>query len=119
LVLGRSGQLQQVILNLVRNAAEAMDSVSSRERILRVRSGPHDPDGVLVTVDDSGTGVSPKDAERIFDSFFTTKSQGMGMGLSICRSIIEAHHGRLWTSAGVEHGSVFNIQLPAVRPGPE
>jgi signal transduction histidine kinase len=119
LVLGRSGQLQQVILNLVRNAAEAMDSVSSRERILGVRSAPHGPDSVLVSIDDSGTGVNPKDADRIFDSFFTTKSQGMGMGLSICRSIIEAHHGRLWASAGVVHGSVFNIQLPAVQPGAE
>ena len=119
LVLGHSGQLQQVILNLVRNAADAMESVSGRARVLRVKSAIYDPDGVLVSVEDSGTGIDPKNIDRIFDSFFTTKSQGMGMGLSICRSIIEAHHGRLWASSGIDQGAVFNIQLPAARPGGE
>jgi signal transduction histidine kinase len=70
---------------------------------------------VLVSVEDSGAGVDPKDIDHIFDSFFTTKSQGMGMGLSICQSIIEAHQGRLWASSGIDHGAVFNILLPAVR----
>jgi signal transduction histidine kinase len=68
----------------------------------------------LVSVEDSGSGIDPKDIDRIFDSFFTTKSQGMGMGLSICRSIIEAHGGRLWASSGIDHGSVLNVQLPAL-----
>ena len=117
LVLGHSGQLQQVILNLVKNGAEAMDTVSGRERALRVKSTIHESGGVLVSLEDSGTGIDPKDVDNIFDSFFTTKPQGMGMGLSICRSIIEAHHGRLWASPGVDHGSVFNIYLPAVRQG--
>ena len=112
---GHTGQLQQVILNLVRNAADAMESVSGRARVLRVQSTVHDQDDVLVSVEDSGTGIDPKDIEHIFDSFFTTKSQGMGMGLSICRSIIEAHGGRLWASSGLDHGAVFNVQLPAVR----
>ena len=117
LVLGHSGQLQQVIWNLVRNAADAMASVSGRARLLRVESAIHDPDGVLLSVEDSGTGIDPKDIDRIFDSFFTTKPQGMGMGLSICRSIIEAHGGRLTASSGHSLGSVFQIILPTDRPG--
>ena len=116
LVLGNKGQLQQVILNLVRNAADAMDSVSRRARVLTIKTAIHDPDSVLLSVEDSGAGIAPEDIDRIFESFFTTKSQGMGMGLSICRSIIEAHDGRLWASLGVDHGSVFNIILPAIRP---
>ena len=119
LVLGNGGQLQQVILNLVRNAAEAMGSVSDRARVLRVKSAIHDPDGVLVSIVNSGAGIDPKAIERIFKSFYTTKSQGMGMGLSICRSIIEAHHGRLWASSGVEYGAVMNVLLPVARPGTE
>jgi signal transduction histidine kinase len=115
LVLGHSGQLQQVILNLVRNAADAMDSISGRPRVLRMKTAIHDPDSVLLSVEDSGTGIAPEDIDRIFESFFTTKSQGMGMGLSICRSIIEAHDGRLWASSDVDHGSVFNIKLPTIR----
>lgn len=117
LVRGDSGQLQQVIFNLVRNAADAMDSVSGRARILRVKSAIHDPDGVLVSVEDSGTGIDPKDIDRIFDSFFTTKSQGMGMGLSICRSTVEAHGGRIWASSGIHHGSILKVQLPAAPSG--
>jgi signal transduction histidine kinase len=117
LVLGHGGQLQQVILNLVRNAADAMGSVTGRARILKVKSTVYDPDRVLVSVEDSGTGIDPKDIERIFDAFFTTKAQGMGMGLSICRTIIEAHGGRLWASSGIDYGSVFNVQLPAIKPG--
>jgi signal transduction histidine kinase len=119
LVLGHGGQLQQVILNLVRNAAEAMDGVSGRPRMLRVESAIYDSDNVLVAVEDSGTGIDPNDLDRIFDSFFTTKSQGMGMGLSICRSIIESHGGRLSASTVVHRGSVFSMKLPAYKPGAE
>jgi PAS domain S-box-containing protein len=115
-VNGNRVQLQQVVLNLIRNAIEAMSSVTNRARVLRIRSVIHEPDSVLVSVEDSGTGIDPKDAERIFDSFFTTKPEGTGMGLSICRSIIEGHKGRLWASSGIDHGAVFNVLLPAVRP---
>ena len=92
-------------------------SAHGRARVLTVKSTIHDPDKVLMSVEDSGTGIDPKDINKIFESFFTTKSQGMGMGLSICRSIIEAHDGRLWATAGIDHGSVFYVQLPAFSPG--
>jgi signal transduction histidine kinase len=117
LVLGNGGQLQQVILNLVRNAADAMVSISGRPRLLSVKSAIDDPDGVLLSVEDSGTGIDPKDIDRIFEAFFTTKTQGMGIGLSICRTIIQAHGGRLWASSGIDQGSVFYIQLPTFKPG--
>ena len=106
-------QLQQVLVNLVVNAIEAMNSVTDRERILRIKSATsgssHD---VRITVEDSGVGIDPDDMDNIFDAFFTTKSRGMGMGLSICRSIIEAHNGRLWASPAVDHGSAFEVHLP-------
>jgi signal transduction histidine kinase len=116
-VFGNRIQLQQVILNLIINALEAMTASTERERMLRVKSAVHPPDGVLITIEDSGTGIDPQNIERIFDALFTTKSNGMGMGLSICRSIVEAHHGRLWASAGAHHGSVFNIVLPSAGVG--
>ena len=116
LVIGHEGQLQQVILNLIRNAAEAMQLVSGRPRILSVKTGPHDPDKVLLSIADTGTGIDPKDIDRIFQGFYTTKPEGMGMGLAICRSLIDAHDGQLWASSGVDQGSVFNILLPATRP---
>jgi PAS domain S-box-containing protein len=115
-VNGNRVQLQQLVLNLIRNAIEAMSSVTNRARVLRIRSVNHEPDSVLISVEDSGTGIDPKDADRIFDSFFTTKPEGTGMGLSICRSIIEGHKGRLWASSGIDHGAVFNVLLPTVRP---
>jgi signal transduction histidine kinase len=105
-------QLQQVILNLIANAVDAMSSVSDRTRVLHVRSELDRSDGVLITVEDTGLGIAPNDIDRIFEPFFTTKSSGMGMGLSICRSIIEAHGGRLTASTGRPHGSVFRIVLP-------
>jgi PAS domain S-box-containing protein len=113
-VIGNRVQLQQVIINLIRNAIEAMNSVTNRA--LRIGSVFHEPDGVLVSVEDSGTGIKPKDADRIFDSFFTTKPHGTGIGLSISRSIIEGHQGQLWASSGIDHGAVLNVLLPAVRP---
>jgi signal transduction histidine kinase len=96
------------------NAIEAMSAMTERERVLRLKTAVHRPDGVLVTVEDSGPGIDAKDVERIFDALFTTKSKGMGMGLSICRSIIEAYHGRLWVTPGKEHGSAFHFVLPAM-----
>jgi C4-dicarboxylate-specific signal transduction histidine kinase len=105
-------QLQQVILNLVVNAIEAMESVTNRQRILRVRSEFGASDGILVTVQDTGPGIDPKTSSQIFDPFFTTKARGMGMGLSICRSIVESHGGRLTVSDCKPHGSKFQIVLP-------
>jgi signal transduction histidine kinase len=114
-VSGNRIQLQQVILNLIRNAVDAMKSAPNRARVLRIRSAIAEPDGVLVSVEDTGSGIDPKDVDRIFDSFFTTKPQGTGMGLSICRSIIEGHQGRLWASSRVDHGAVLNVHLPTAR----
>ncbi len=113
-VSGHRVQLQQVILNLIMNAAEAMDAVTDRPRVLRVKTEPNEPSSVMITVQDSGPGIlPPENVARIFDSFFTTKSHGMGMGLSICRSIVEAHKGRLWASTGPDHGATFHIVLPS------
>jgi signal transduction histidine kinase len=111
-VIGNRIQLQQVILNLMINALEAMTTTTEHKRTLRVKSAIEASDTVLITVEDSGIGIDPENIERMFDALFTTKSNGMGMGLSICRSIIEAHNGRLWASAGVHHGSVFHFVLP-------
>jgi signal transduction histidine kinase len=116
-VNGNRFQLQQVILNLVVNAFDAMKLVTNRRRVLRLRTAIDESEGVLVTVEDTGTGIDLKDTERIFDSFFTTKSHGMGVGLFLCRSIVEAHSGRLWADSDVGHGAVFNILLPAVTAG--
>jgi signal transduction histidine kinase len=111
-VLADRMQLQQVMWNLIVNAAESMDSVVDRARILRVRSEIHDASNVLVTVEDCGVGIDPQDHNRIFEAFFTTKANGIGMGLSICRSIVEAHGGRLSVSPGKPHGSIFRVVLP-------
>jgi len=111
-VLGDRTQLQQVLLNLFNNAIEAMSTVVDRPRILAVRSEFNDTSGLMISVSDSGPGIDPQDRERIFDSFFTTKTNGMGMGLSICKSIIEEHHGRLWAAPGIPHGCIFSITLP-------
>jgi signal transduction histidine kinase len=111
-VLADPIQLQQVILNLFMNAAEAMISISDRERLVCVRSEKHDGGGALITVEDSGPGVEPEDAKRIFEAFFTTKAEGMGMGLSICRSIVESHGGRITVAKAVPQGTVFQVTLP-------
>jgi C4-dicarboxylate-specific signal transduction histidine kinase len=108
-------QLQQVIVNLILNGIEAMSAVHDRPRNLLIRSQMYDSDKVLVSVRDSGIGIDPKNDRRIFDAFFTTKAQGMGMGLSISHSIIEAHGGRLWAGANADHGATFQFTLPANR----
>jgi PAS domain S-box-containing protein len=111
-IMGDRVQLQQVVLNLFMNGAEAMSRVDDRTRLLRIRSQREAPDSVLVAVEDSGTGLDPAIAERIFDPFFTTKAGGMGMGLSVCRSIIDGHGGRLWASPVHSGGAVVQFTLP-------
>ena len=111
-IYGDRVQLQQVIINLVMNAIEAMQCVTDRPRRLAIRSGRDDLGRVFLTVADCGAGVSEADAERIFTPFFTTKSGGMGMGLAICRSIVEAHAGRLSTFPNEEGGATFQFVLP-------
>jgi signal transduction histidine kinase len=104
-------QLREVLLNLIMNAAEAMNSTDESRRVLAIVSMPAD-DGISITVEDSGIGLDPQNAEQIFEAFFTTKPTGMGMGLAICRSIIAAHGGRLWASPGHSCGTVFHVVLP-------
>jgi PAS domain S-box-containing protein len=114
-VLGDRVQLQQVVLNLIVNAVEAMTAVDDSPRVLSISTESRGLDEVLVTVRDSGPGIAPKRLERIFDSFCTTKPSGMGLGLSICRSIVEAHGGRLWADANEPRGAVFQFTLPAAN----
>jgi PAS domain S-box-containing protein len=110
-------QMQQVLLNLIMNAIEAMSSITVRERVLMVKSQAFQSDFVLITLQDSGTGIDPTHMDRIFDAFFTTKDRGMGMGLSICRSIIESHGGQLWAAPHNPHGTIFYVKLPKADSG--
>jgi PAS domain S-box-containing protein len=105
-------QLQQVVLNLVMNGIDAMRAVTDRPRILTVRSQLNDQGNIVVNVADSGVGLDPANRDHIFESFFTTKPEGMGMGLAISNTIIEAHHGRLWAESGSPFGAVFGFALP-------
>jgi PAS domain S-box-containing protein len=111
-ILGDRIQLQQVIINLVMNGIEAMQSVTDRPRELVIRSSQDETEQVLVSVTDCGVGISSENADRLFSAFFTTKASGMGMGLSICRSIMEALGGRLWATANIPHGATFHLTLP-------
>ena len=106
------GQIRQVLLNLVSNAIDAMRHASDRPHVLRISSEAGEQNGVALTVEDNGIGVAPENMERIFDVFFTTKSDGMGIGLAVCRSILEAHGGALNIARTGPHGSVFRIALP-------
>jgi len=116
-VNGDSIQLQQVLLNLVGNAVEAMSELSDRARTLSIYSENPDNDHVMVSVRDTGIGLTEEDMSKVFEAFFTTKQNGMGMGLAISRSIVEAHHGRLQVVPGLPHGSVFQLILPVLRDG--
>jgi PAS domain S-box-containing protein len=113
LIEGDRVQLQQVMLNLIINAVEAMSGVSDGTRELLISTRKAEPGGVLVAVRDSGPGLAPASLEQLFDAFYTTKPSGLGLGLSICRSIIEAHGGRLWASANMPRGATFEFTVPA------
>jgi signal transduction histidine kinase len=109
-------QIEQVLVNLIMNAVEAMSLVVGRPRTLRI-SSESDGDNVLVAIADSGPGIELSKVDQIFESFFTTKPEGLGMGLSICRSILEAHRGRIWASQNLPHGSILRFTLPAAKIG--
>ena len=106
-------QLQQVILNLVMNAIDAMRSL--QPRVLSVKSELNGRDSVHVSIEDTGIGIGRADVDKLFEPLFTTKEHGMGMGLSICRSIIEHHGGRIWASPGVSRGAILQFELPTRR----
>ena len=115
LIEGDRVQLQQVILNLVLNSVQAMSATGDGPRQLLVTTGKADSDGVLVAVRDSGPGLAPAALEHIFEAFYTTKPDGMGMGLSICRSIIEAHGGRLWATRSSRGVLSFSLRSPLTK----
>lgn len=105
-------QIQQVLINLVTNAIESLREAGRRARSMEIRSAPLDDDNVLLEVSDTGVGIAPDDIARIFQAFFTTKATGTGLGLSLCRTIVEEHGGSLWASPGEEHGATFHLRLP-------
>ena len=112
-VTGDQTQLQQVTRNLILNAVQALSESGLDERELQISTEANKPDGVIVSVRDSGPGIRQENLDRLFDPFYTTKSTGMGMGLAICRSIVEAHGGRIWATANVPRGAAFHFTLPA------
>jgi PAS domain S-box-containing protein len=116
LIEGDRVQLQQVVLNLIVNAVQAMGAVAKGPRELFITTAQAEPKGVLVAVKDSGPGLDPANLKHLFASFYTTKPGGLGMGLSICRSIIEAHGGRLWVTANLPRGAIFHFTVPT-HPG--
>ena len=116
LVEGHRSQLQQVIYNLVYNAIEAMETTTDRSRVMRVRTEHHGHEAIRVTVEDTGPGIDPKELDRIFEAFVTTKAHGMGLGLAICRMIIERHGGQLSALSDGINGTLFEVILPPVRP---
>src|SRR5262249_33683792 len=118
LIDGDRVQLKQVILNLIVNAIEAMRGLDEGPQKLLICSGKGGTGGVLVSVQDSGPGLAPEAVEQLFDAFYTTKPGGMGMGLAICRSIIEAHGGRVWATPNDPRGTFFQFILPALDPAP-
>ena len=117
LVMGDRVQLQQVILNLLRNGSDAMSTVEDRPRLLVVRTERDEGDRVRLTVQDAGIGFDPKAADRLFDAFYTTKGDGMGIGLSVSRSIVERHHGRLWAKLNDGPGAAFSFSIPQAPQG--
>jgi C4-dicarboxylate-specific signal transduction histidine kinase len=116
-VAGDRVQLQQVLLNLIVNAIEAMSGVHDRPRELTIATAASEPHAVVVEVRDSGPGLNEEGAKQVFEPFYTTKEQGIGIGLSISRSIVEAHRGRLWATSNQPHGAVFRFSLPVAQQG--
>jgi signal transduction histidine kinase len=116
-IIGNRVQLQQVILNLVVNAVDAIDSTTDGNRLLEITVNRQEPAGVLITVEASGPGMAQENIRRIFEPFFTTKPQGMGMGLTICRSIVEAHGGSLVAAPSRLGGLAMQISLPTTENG--
>jgi signal transduction histidine kinase len=117
-VRGDRIQLQQVVLNLILNAVDAMSSAEEAARELTISTEPSRTEGILVAVRDSGPGINSEHLDRIFKPFYTTKTSGLGMDLSICRSIIDAHGGRLWAEANRPRGAILQFTLPASVEGP-
>jgi signal transduction histidine kinase len=111
-IVAHKGQLQEVLINLVRNAIEAMRADKNDHRVLQVSSARHDDDKIILSIEDSGPGIDPRHVENIFDAFVTTKSHGMGLGLALCRMIIDRHSGELSASPAHPRGSIFRIALP-------
>jgi signal transduction histidine kinase len=109
--------LQQVVLNLLLNASDAMSGVDDRPRQLVIRTERDEGDRVRLAVQDAGVGVEPQAVDKLFESFYTTKSGGMGIGLSVSRSIIESHHGRLWAAPNDGPGATFSFSIPRVPEG--
>ena len=114
-VMGHRGQLEEVVINLIQNAIEAMEVVNDEQRELQVETGRWGADAIKVTIADTGPGIDSKKSGEIFEAFFTTKSDGMGLGLAICKMIIERHGGRLSVSPARPHGAIFQIILPQVK----
>jgi signal transduction histidine kinase len=117
LVTGDRVQLQQVILNLIRNASDAMSAVDDRPRHLLIRTEREEEDRVRLSAKDAGVGFDPKAMDRLFEAFYTTKNDGMGIGLSVSRSIIESHDGRLWATLNDGPGAVFSFSIPCAPAG--
>ena len=116
-VLGDRIQLQQVLVNLLMNGIQAMSAVTGRRHELRIRSQEHGPEHILVAVEDTGTGIDPQNVDRLFSAFFTTKPDGLGLGLSICQSIVEQHGGKIWGASNSGVGSTFQFTLLARGEG--
>jgi PAS domain S-box-containing protein len=116
-IAGDRVQLQQVIFNLLRNASDAMSSVDDRPRMLAIRTERDECDSVCLRIEDTGVGIAPQDMERLFEAFYSTKSDGMGMGLSVSRSIIESHRGRLWATPNDGPGTTFSFSVPCEAEG--
>jgi signal transduction histidine kinase len=114
-ISGDRVQLQQVILNLLLNAADAMAGIEDRPRMLRVQTEIDRSDSVKLCVRDSGVGLDPREIEKLFEAFYTTKTHGLGIGLAISRSIIESHNGRLWAMANDGPGAAFGFSIPCAR----
>jgi len=114
-ITAHNGQLREVILNLMQNAIDAMKAVSNRRRILSITTGHHGNEAIVISVEDTGLGIEPEKIPRMFDPFVSTKAKGRGLGLAICKSIIERHHGQLSVSSEIDGGARFQLILP-VKP---